>query len=928
MMMQALIFLAFTAGCKKDKLSESCPPHSSGTDACVCDEGFYGSIEWAPSTHSYQGECISGLDMALESGDPAYVSDPNDIIDEAILSLQEVLETEEQLLKAIYGSDPVVYNPTEWSHLLMSQDLENNFNLIQGSEVGHTLAIAGQQSDSRYAAFGSNVVFNLINGGSESFELPFERLLNWMIEGQASDVLPQDVQVAVTAIGWDQGSVSDWFTNQYGWSVLECNNITELSICASNVELLVVGAQAPNEDTEQVQSVIRDALSSGTAILFLHTETWADSAQGAGVLEELHMTYGGYGGNFWAADQASWDRVEDMIAGGGIAGSLINTLGHFQNEDFDFDWSYCTDWVGQIFCDEVPGLRSEFYTGAENIKYSLNALDQQGIRLFENEANRVWKLMALLGDLYRREIVYPMSKSDSDIMPFMRALFADHAVHYSRTFNPAQIDLGSFSEDIPFDLADEASRSAFIEGSKYGGFTAIGYSAVPGEVFTIERIDGADVSAYVFINTQRTGSTREYNDNSYDRPKFLQSPMIELLAGEELSLSSPYGGLLQLYVAQSSSDPVLELNLSGVGQHPVLYQNEDPNGYLEELQNSFFPFTEILNPYVQIHSRSEMMVASIESYGGDLDSFFYDLDHYMIEDTYNLAGFQGDNLALNDAVWSFCQLNEWDCEDFDTHGKPALQHINVDVYAQCGAGCSGNPYDQSWALGPLGWGESHEIGHNLQRQRLDIYGGRSSEVSNQIFPLHKHTSYYLDTEIALSQDNVADKSTFDILQASILEDDPFDYAYQQIWASEGIYDNNSQRMAFYMQVVHRNADLDYLESGWDVYTLMYLHERIFNTALDNWSTDTASRIGFETYSAPPSEISGNDFMLISMSFVTHQDQRPFFNMWGIEFSEDASSQIDQFDFVETPMWYYPSENANAESTAEPIAVDGFGVWPY
>jgi len=53
------------------------------------------------------------------------------------------------------------------------------------------------------------------------------------------------------------------------------------------------------------------------------------------------------------------------------------------------------------------------------------------------------------------------------------------------------------------------------------------------------------------------------------------------------------------------------------------------------------------------------------------------------------------------------------------HGRPKVQHINVDKYAHCGGGCAGNPYDQTWDLGPLKWGETHEIGQhpNGRQQR-------------------------------------------------------------------------------------------------------------------------------------------------------------------------------------------------------------------
>ena len=116
----------------------------------------------------------------------------------------------------------------------------------------------------------------------------------------------------------------------------------------------------------------------------------------------------------------------------------------------------------------------------------------------------------------------------------------------------------------------------------------------------------------------------------------------------------------------------------------------------------------------------------------------------------------------------------------------------------------------------LGWLGRHGV--MLQRYRLQIYDQRSSEVSNQIFPLQTST-YYTDT-ISLSGDRVAYQRSFEVLEAILLENS-LEHVYQNIWASEGIYDNN-RRMVFYMQVVQCNDDLEFLETGWDIYTLVYL----------------------------------------------------------------------------------------------------------
>ena len=82
--------------------------------------------------------------------------------------------------------------------------------------------------------------------------------------------------------------------------------------------------------------------------------------------------------------------------------------------------------------------------------------------------------------------------------------------------------------------------------------------------------------------------------------------------------------------------------------------------------------------------------------------------------------------------------------------------FDITEHAQCGSGCSGNPFDMDWTITPLGWGEAHELGHNMQIGLLQIgwvpvtsnadkwssYQSRAGENSNNIFPFHNKWRYY------------------------------------------------------------------------------------------------------------------------------------------------------------------------------------------
>ena len=74
-------------------------------------------------------------------------------------------------------------------------------------------------------------------------------------------------------------------------------------------------------------------------------------------------------------------------------------------------------------------------------------------------------------------------------------------------------------------------------------------------------------------------------------------------------------------VPASDTDPTVSLRLEEVGTHPVLNYGEDPNFFLDEIEVTPYPFTEIRTPYVQIHTKTDMMKTSIAQYDGDIEIY-------------------------------------------------------------------------------------------------------------------------------------------------------------------------------------------------------------------------------------------------------------------------------------------------------------------
>ena len=859
--------------------------------------------------------------LAVQTGDASLLDSDKQILELAITTLQTYEQTTDTLAKLIYQTDAIDFAPGKNSNWIMSNDIENNISLIVGNN-GKSLASAGENGG-RYAAFGSDIVQN-----HGDYAPTFSRLMNWLVHGDIT--LPTSpITIAIAEYpSADIPTVFDTYFNDVNY--LTCSTAAELSACATTADLIVLGGQGDDDEAEDLQLAVQNFLQQGKGLLYSHTQSWSESDSGQSILAAINMQFGPYGGNYWDNDAANWSDVDSMLENNSLIAVLKAPLLHLRDDTFSFDYSACTTYVGKVDCSEITDIETEFLAGARLLKNFLNNLDKNNISLFSRPDNLAWKYMTLYSDKVRSQIQYPMDKSNSQQDQFYSALYADHGVHYHRDINGIQADLGTFSSTLDPAEIPTIDKDVIVEVTKDGGFTALGLYVLPGQVFTVSR--GNELSGeklWLKINTQRTGSSRYWNTNQYDRPAFLQSVKIPLLEGQVQTLTTPYGGTLQLVSEARAAATNITINATNVVQHAVMANIQLGQEYIAELSDNPINWTEIKTPLIQIHSLSSKMLAALNDsdYAGDIVKFFDDIDQYTIKSSYNLAGFTADGLTLNTSVIDFCNAHSWLCVDTDLHGKPALQHINIDQYAHCGGGCSGNPYDQSWNLDPLGWGESHEIGHNLQRNRLKINSDRSNEVSNQIFPIYKNVLWQQNTGESLEPDRSKYESVFEMLKSASLTEDPREKANELIWQPSGVYDNNGERIAFFMQLVHINEATGF-NSPWDVFTLSYLLERQFTAYIKDdvlWQANK-DKLGFSTYSSAPTDISGNDFMLLAHSFIAKQDLRPIWDLWGIYYSSEVSHQLDIHDFPVADKVFYYSDDTNTLSIGS-ITITPIAIWP-
>ncbi len=903
-----------------DMLSYKADKNAKGSDQGLLQvsDGRGGSVNLKLAVFGVDSQ--SPLERALASGDASGLN-PDTLLEAIAAQITQLRSNEQALRQRVFADTALAYAPGNRTQLFNIIEPEMATPLLRAN-TGQVLAVAGEQHTGRFAAFGTHLFARFHAGELTAMEPANDNLLAWLLNRAQAAELQQPLTVSLSFLGGQESASRSWLQGRFpNWTIKSCNQVATLEACIADAQLLISGWRAADTDAGQIAGVYSRALASGKALYYQHNWYEATNAVADAIAGTMGVSLP-YGGNFWANAAADWSSDTAMAAAFPLLGGEQRLTQHLIDDDFNFDWSGCETYVGKVSCDKVNGFESEFLAGARALKNSLNQLDSRGQVLFGNEGRRLLKLFVLLGDLYRADIAYPMDKDTTPQGRFLAAYLADHLALYLRGNNPAQPDLGNFSDPLPQTLTLENVSLEMALG-KESGYRGSGFYLLPGQSVRLERKDTLPLTVKAFINTQRTGSTREFNNQGYQRPKFLRSVELTLKPGQPLTLSSPYGGTLMLQLP--AGEGVVSVEAQNVLAYPYLKDFNQASGYLTALETNPLSWAGLRTDFVEINSRKHMMKQFIyaEPYRGDVEQALNDVWRYMIKGTYDLAGFSGEGLALAPSVAARCALLGWDCQNEQIHAKPKVQHINVDEAAHCGGGCSGNPYDQAWVLSPFGWGESHEIGHNLQRNRLKIYGGRSGEVSNNIFPLYKGWQRFKDSgERIASCDRQSPQTTFEWLKQAQNSSDPVTSVYDKLWSQTGTYDNAGPRLDFYLQLAALAEEHAGLDNGWQIFTLLYLHERLFSHAIADaarWG-EMRDALGMSSYIDAPN-LDGNDFMLLSLSKLLQLDMRPWFDLWGVRYQAQAANQVAAYGYPAAEAVFYHLSSQCAELAVPKLTLD-------
>jgi len=843
----------------------------------------------------------SNLQKALLSGDASYVTE-SELQNELIKQLEDRKNYVKAVFDYIYVDGMVSTTFPERSAYFKSFYDKNypihiNFNSDK-KQMTVSSWLGEDENGTRYGVFGTNVFINLadaqVNMKMKNSTL---RVISWILDQPLdSDILTKPLKFAVQS-NYTKSDIESFLTSNgltSKWSVVVAD---KTMVENGNYDIYVsdLGYDSKSD------SRIAKAMSLKKPVITFNR--WYE------VSDENLAPFGLKWDWYNSGTVDNFSSIEPLLA---IIFPEMATVKNLKDNTLNFDYTAtsCPTSVGKTTCDNTltinkndnTTLGQSFMYGATNLKTQLASFDEKGENLFgTTHTNEILKLAILLGDKYRENIKYPMNKSTTNQQTFYKALFADHVINYSRPNNPLQPDLGDFDLQPTHNGEALVSQEKSFLPTNYDEWTSSGFYALPSKTMTITRTDTSNNEVFLKFNILRADSTRLWGTNQYSRPRFLQSNQIKIEKGKSYKLSTPHGGGIYVYSKAVESDAVaFSLKFENVAQHPFLeaFDEASINAFSSKLDTSTINWVDIKTPFVEIHSLTSKIKEALSSYP-TVKAYLDDVKMYLIDNNLNLAGFVGDGLFLNSSVASFCDEKTLDCTNALIHKKPKVQHINSDHKAACGSGCSGNPFDVSWAVEARGWGDNHEFGHNLQVKRMKIYDGKSTEVSNNIHPLYTNWKYLSNNNIEshiLIEKRPPHQEAYKILQDAIKLSTSATEAHP-MWSEGGTYDKAGERLSFYMQLV-------YAHENWDIYTKLYLMNRIFEDGIKTDAKWTAvkSKLGFGTYNLTEANaINGNDFMCVALSYMSGKSHVDYFTAWGILVSDKAKAQIQSYGLSNAPM---------------------------
>ena len=603
-----------------------------------------------------------------------------------------------------------------------------------------------------------------------------------------------------------------------------------------------------------------------------------------------------------------------------------------------------------------------YFAALTRFRQVFDGLSGAGLDMFEStfgSQTEVVRVLALLSDKYRRgpgkqpgdrtvAIAYPVDLRN-DGAEAGRSFYSDwltprttKATGRPRTLGSlycptkimAETDIQSCQSPV---FPNVGNYPLTLRSAPEDRFTAAGFDQIPGRPSTVTLQTDPGFPVYIRFSAGKDATSRatllSANGavSTYNRPSFSVGPYVRLMPNVPITLNTPYGGPLYVRLAATSTTNPTDVQLSfrNVARHPTLYYpatDAEIADFAAELSTSDAYWADIVDDVFEIHSPIAKIRSALDPRGQDVEApprrVYYngtnglselidDFRNSWAAQEYMLAGLKVRSEPLSSTLSAddqqICSDLGLPCLNETINTLVSHQHVTYDSYSACGGLCSGNPITIGGDPKPIGYGEGHELGHNLQRPQLGIfwpdtnlgsqmskidswanYVRRDAETSNNIFPIDNIYTYFRFTlpertnsppfdGLLGSHDPRKDVDTFSA-HASAYSDirgsgqnvvldatckvigsypvgTPSDVMLANaIWSNGAYSANNGLRLTFYVPLPdllqgRTMSNGVTLRDGRDIFTLLYQAARAFTVYAADEATWNANRdsLGLSAY---------------------------------------------------------------------------------
>ncbi|KJF94098.1 hypothetical protein UB34_19325 [Photobacterium leiognathi] len=863
------------------------------------------------------------------------------------------------------GVNSLNWTPTHDSITLASGYAGNHTlmvsNASDGGGSGAGLFIVGEQGDWRYGAMSQSLFRNTYDAGSMQL---LNNAIDWMLKDDSPTKSINVLSVHLPDGYWfpHNDALRTWLNTHYNsrHSINAANSCDyeamDACIDTYQPDLIVFG----DEDVDlrgygPVKEAVERAIEMNIPFIVTNYHR-----QPPAMIAALHTAMKmASEANEYTKHRISNFTVTDTFKTQDVSFDPVKSLLDVLRND-SFDTSVLNSCGNNYWNCTSGSFASAFKTGADKLKNVMIGLDATATDAFKaNEP--IAQAALLLGDKYREGIDYPIAPSEHNA--FVEALYADWVVSYGRNNNPPQPDLGEHIVDTAEVLKNHNANYAHpdVIGSQTRTFavdydnqwTTTGWYALPGKPVTLTRHDADDSSVgevRVKLYYARDGANRIHEHRQYVKPMFLTNERIVLNNGDTVTFSTPYGTPIYLKLSSSEGNRATTVTVSGAAHHPAVMDPNDPediDNFVRLINETEIPHFDYRNRGYEAHGRKDRYTLAINDDLPTAADLFESMQVDHIDSLYKHAGFslpsKDKTLAESNSPFVMAVCNavagEDLCNDLNIHTRHFIQHANYDQYSQASLGTSGNPWDSSVEMDPEGWLDNHELGHNLQVNRLNIaygtdtenwatYQSRATENSVNVFPYYVAWNFHynrMKRDNIYYDDHTSGKRAFAFIMSDVVglqnsngrrvivnesceQASSGNTRHESMFAQDGYADFNWYRMQFYVQLMLRTQGMEFINGmenpwGYDIIPLLYLIQRSFGEVANNENTWNEQRANFGFEMFPYSghsvyggrtirDIPGNDWLLVTLTYLTGYNWQSQFDLFGLITTSLATAQAE------------------------------------